>query len=98
MAMPTVIDLGGSLTGQIVVIQGDAAGDNAGWSVSSAGDINGDGYEDFIIGAPTGDNGGDRAGEAYILFGKPTAIGNVGGVTGLFDLTAITTADGFIIQ
>jgi len=32
------------------VISG-AAFDNSGWSVASAGDVNGDGYEDIIIGA-----------------------------------------------
>ena len=41
------------------IIQGDAAGDQAGWSVSSAGDVNGDGFDDLIVGAPYGDDGGD---------------------------------------
>jgi hypothetical protein len=44
--------------------------DYAGRSVSSAGDINGDGYDDLIVGAPGGDDGGNDAGEAYVIFGS----------------------------
>ena len=42
-----------------------------GWSVSSAGDVNGDGYSDLILGADGGTNGqGDEAaGRAYVVFG-----------------------------
>lgn len=38
-------------------------------SVASAGDVNGDGFADLMVGAPFGDDGGDIAGEAYVLFG-----------------------------
>jgi hypothetical protein len=33
------------------VINGEAAGDASGCSVSSAGDVNGDGLDDLIVGA-----------------------------------------------
>ncbi|MGB1087627.1 MAG: integrin alpha, partial [Alphaproteobacteria bacterium] len=39
-------------------------------SVSAAGDINGDGYDDLIIGADDGDIGGNNAGQAYVIFGQ----------------------------
>ena len=34
------------------VFIGDTEGDNAGTSVSGIGDVNDDGFDDFIIGAP----------------------------------------------
>ena len=57
------------------VIQGDAAGDTAGRSVASAGDVNGDGFDDVIVGAPQGDDGGPLAGEAYVIFGSANGLG-----------------------
>jgi len=42
----------------------------SGWSVASAGDVNGDGYDDFLIGAPVNDDGGDAAGKTYLILGK----------------------------
>ncbi|MCU0799714.1 MAG: putative Ig domain-containing protein [Candidatus Thermoplasmatota archaeon] len=49
---------------------GDAGGDNAGDSVSGAGDVNGDGFDDILIGSPENDKGGSRAGQTYLIFGK----------------------------
>lgn len=48
---------------------GFAAGDIYGWSVASAGDVNGDGYDDIIIGAPQNGFAGTYAGRAYIYYG-----------------------------
>lgn len=87
----TTIGLGGLDPTEGFLIQGDVAGDRAGWSVSDAGDVNGDGFDDVIVGARTGDDGGANAGEAYVIFGKATGFGTV-------DLTTLSAADGFIIQ
>jgi Ca2+-binding RTX toxin-like protein len=58
-------------------IQSAAADDFAGDSVSSAGDFNGDGYDDIIVGAPNNDAGGNNAGAAYVIFGKAGGLGTV---------------------
>ncbi|HEV8320446.1 MAG TPA: VCBS repeat-containing protein [Myxococcota bacterium] len=54
-------------------LTGAAAGDNFGRSVSSAGDVNGDGYDDLTVGAYLNDAGGQDAGRTYLYFGGPTA-------------------------
>jgi hypothetical protein len=49
------------------------ANDSSGFSVSSAGDVNGDGFDDVIVGAIHADGAGNDAentGESYVVFGK----------------------------
>ncbi len=42
-----------------------------GWSVSSAGDVNGDGFDDVIVGAPRFANGQIDEGRAFLYLGSP---------------------------
>ncbi len=57
-------------------IEGVDAGDDSGRSVAGAGDVNGDGFDDVIVGAHRADpNGVDRAGETYVIFGKASGLG-----------------------
>ncbi len=91
-AAARVIDLTNLAAAEGFIIQGDGARDNAGRSVSNAGDVNGDGIDDVIVGAHLGDNGGTDAGEAYVIFGKAGAT-----LTNI-DLTTFAASDGFIIQ
>lgn len=48
-------------------INGGIAGEKAGYAVSSAGDVNGDGLSDLIIGTPTANS---NAGKNYVVYGK----------------------------
>lgn len=73
------IYFGGSLGSPATTILGAATGDNLGVSVAVAGDINADGYEDVVIGAPNSDAGGGLAadrGEAYVFLGGADGIAN----------------------
>jgi trimeric autotransporter adhesin len=45
-------------------------GDKAGAPVATAGDVNGDGFADAIIGAPFADPHGDKSGSSYVVFGR----------------------------
>jgi hypothetical protein len=72
-----------------MVFAGAASGDMAGAAVSGAGDVDGDGFADFLIGAPGASHGGmTAAGEAYLVLGSSSLpdmidLGNLGamGVT-----------------
>jgi hypothetical protein len=58
------------------VLEGVAPQDNFGRSVASAGDVNGDGYADLVVGAPGADPGGrDQAGTASVYLGSASGVG-----------------------
>ena len=60
-------------------LDGTAATDVSGRAVSGAGDVNGDGFDDLIVGADLADpNGNSGAGSSYIvLFGRSSAFASV---------------------
>ncbi|MBK9274958.1 MAG: FG-GAP repeat protein [Flavobacteriales bacterium] len=59
------------------------AGDNFGNSVASAGDVNGDGISDVIVGIPNYDNGQTNEGRARVYLGRVLGLGATGwGATG----------------
>ncbi len=60
-------------TGADVILNGTAFQDRFGRSVASAGDFNGDGLDDVIVGAHLDDNNGSLSGSAFIFFGRNTA-------------------------
>ncbi|MFT5682823.1 MAG: hypothetical protein ACI8RZ_003747 [Myxococcota bacterium] len=68
----------GGVTGEVslssadLILTGVAADDNAGVSVAGAGDVDGDGADDLLIGADQEDSGGSNAGAAYLIYGGTT--------------------------
>ena len=54
----------------IYTFTGEAAGDLFGWSVASACDVDNDGFDDLIVGAPQNNAGGTDAGRAYVFSGQ----------------------------
>ncbi|MBN2541311.1 FG-GAP repeat protein [bacterium] len=65
------------------VIDGTHAGENFGGALASLGDINGDGFGDFAVGAPKNDDVSMDAGKVYVFYGAKT-----------FDTTPDVTLEG----
>ncbi len=70
-------------------LDGVAASDRSGRPVSSAGDVNGDGFADVIVGADNADpNGLSSAGSSYVVFGKASGFSAEMNLSGLDGITA----------
>ncbi|MBF2075949.1 MAG: FG-GAP repeat protein [Synechococcales cyanobacterium C42_A2020_086] len=70
-------------------IDGINSGDDVGFSISRAGDVNRDGFADLIIGAPGARNG---TGQAYVIFGR------AGGFPKSLEPETLNGSNGFIIN
>ncbi len=70
----------GPLTGTLstssadAILRGEATGDQAGFSLNGAGDVNADGYDDLLIGAPSNDSGGTNGGATYLVLGPTSGV------------------------
>ena len=73
-------------------INGIAVGDTSGSSVSAAGDVNGDGIDDLLIGADNAAPNGAFSGQSYVVFGTAQ------GFASSFELSALDGTNGFIIN
>ncbi|MEM6297475.1 MAG: hypothetical protein AAF740_02175, partial [Bacteroidota bacterium] len=73
------------------ILNGVDDSDLSGSSVSAGGDINGDGIDDFIIGAPEADPNGSRSGESYVIFGQM-------GFGASLDLSSLDGTNGFVLN
>jgi len=93
MSFPASLDLS-SLNGTNgFVINGVAQSDSSGSSVSNAGDVNGDGIDDVIIGATVNDFDGTRyVGESYVVFGTLSGVGSS------LELSSLNGSNGFVIS
>ncbi|MEM9385500.1 MAG: integrin alpha [Pseudomonadota bacterium] len=75
---PPLLDIGLLVSGQAgegqtgTVLQGTQTGDLTGAAVASAGDVNGDGLDDLLIGASGAAN---RSGRVYVVFGRSGGLG-----------------------
>ncbi len=85
----------GPFTGDLLATEADATisaasfGDNLGISVASAGDTDGDGLDDILIGARSNDAGGIQAGQAYLFRGP------IAGHLSPSQATAVITGEDF---
>lgn len=92
-AFPNPLDLATINGSNGVVLNGESAGDLSGASASAAGDVNGDGIGDLILGAPFAQaNGQASAGRSYVVFGQ------AGGLVHPFELSSIDGLNGFVMD
>jgi Ca2+-binding RTX toxin-like protein len=68
-------------------ILAESPNDRAGKSLAGVGDLNGDGIDDLLIGAPYDNAGAQSAGAAYVVFGRTAPFGTV-------DLRTIASGEG----
>lgn len=68
---------GGLANSPNTTLQANQSGADFGFDVSSAGDVNGDGYSDVMVGAPTYDNGANAEGLARVYLGSATGVSTV---------------------
>ncbi|MGB1209613.1 MAG: integrin alpha, partial [Paracoccaceae bacterium] len=79
-----------------VRLTGMSVSERFGIAVAGLGDINGDGYDDFAVGATYGDfddgSSSRTSGEMYVVFGKNGSFGSE------FDVTTLDGTDGFAVH
>jgi hypothetical protein len=90
------IDLGSLDGSDGFVLNGIDSSDLSGVIVASAGDVNGDGIDDILIGAPGADPNGSRSGETYVVFGKDTAVD--GDFAASINLEDLDGSNGFVLN
>ncbi len=57
-------------------LRGESDNDQVGYYMAAAGDINNDGYDDFLVGAPFTDDGENKTGTVYIVYGQADELEN----------------------
>ena len=72
-ALPGALDLGNA-DGRH---HGESGYDMAGYGLAGAGDVDGDGLDDLLVGAPYEDEGARDAGAAYLLLGPATSFASL---------------------
>ncbi|MGH8572641.1 MAG: hypothetical protein ACREX8_08705, partial [Gammaproteobacteria bacterium] len=77
-------------------VNGVAAGDRSGSRVSGAGDVNGDGIADLLIGAFGAAPNGAFTGASYVVFGRNTA--QTGPFPATLELSSLDGTNGFLLN
>jgi len=74
------------------VVTGVTPNEESGHSVSGAGDVNGDGFDDLLIGARKFAGGFDDQGKAFVLYGKSDRF------AASLDLGSLDGSTGFVLR
>jgi glycosylphosphatidylinositol phospholipase D len=91
-SFPAVVELSALDGTDGFLIRGSGGNDEVGSSVAGAGDVNGDGIADIIVGVyDASPSGRANAGQAYVIFGRPT-------FPATFSLSSINGGNGFAIN
>ena len=91
-SLPSPLELSGLNGSNGFIVDGEAARNILGVAVSAAGDINGDGTDDLIIGAPGASPNGTYSGRCYVIFGASS------GLPGAFALSSLNGSNGFVLN
>lgn len=92
-AFPPTLELSALDGSDGFAIGGAAENDFSGLDVSLAGDVNGDGIDDLVIGAPVfGANFTENAGELYVVYGTRSVVAPS------LDLGTLDATRGFVIR
>ncbi len=100
--LPPEVDVRALAPSEGFVINGDATGDQFGNSIAAAGDINGDGYDDLIVGAVYADRFvpsygfKSNVGNGYVIFGSAAPTLNADGEMDAADIAS--NGNGIILQ
>ena len=95
ISIDTTIDTSSLGINGITISSTTSTNESAGYVVSKAGDVNGDGYDDIIIGAPYGkghDDEGEHSngGRAFVIFGKS--------ILSDISLDSLSSSDGVLLK
>jgi hypothetical protein len=72
-------------------VNGISTSDRSGFAVSGAGDVNGDGLDDILIGAPSANPNGSDSGQSYVVYGGTAVPATV-------ELSALDGSSGFRVN
>ena len=91
-SFPPAVDLSALDGIDGLTLRGGSSSGFAGVSVGDAGDLNGDGFSDIVIGAFLADGDTDASGEACVVFGPIT------GLPSSFELSTLDGTNGFVLD